>query len=123
MSWTKAQNSVIRERGDDTTRTVTTYDAAGAVLTTRPYTPAENAADDAAAAEAATLTDLALPPSPTSPSVSPASRQRSGRHPPHPPSPPTPPSRPGHSVAVSSLPDHYSRTPTTRSTATSPASP
>ena len=37
------------ERADDTTRIVTTYDAAGAVISTRPYTAAENAAADAAA--------------------------------------------------------------------------
>ena len=43
-------------RHDDTTRTVTTYDTAtGAIVGTRPYTSAENAAADAAAAQA-TLT-------------------------------------------------------------------
>lgn len=47
---------------DDTTRTVTTYDAAGLQTSTRPYTSAENAAADAQAAHqaqaqvAATLT-------------------------------------------------------------------
>ena len=41
------------ERADSTTRTVTTYDAAGVVTSTRPYTAGENAAADAAAAEAA----------------------------------------------------------------------
>ena len=35
---------------DDTARTVTTYDEAGAVTSTRPYTEAENAAADEAAA-------------------------------------------------------------------------
>lgn len=44
---------------DDTARTVTTYDEAGAVASTRPYTADENAASDAAVADAATLTDLA----------------------------------------------------------------
>ena len=34
---------------NDTTRTVTAYDATGAVTSTRPYTAAENAAADAAA--------------------------------------------------------------------------
>ena len=43
-------NSVLRERRDDTTRTVTTYNAAGTLTGTRPYTTAENAAADAAAA-------------------------------------------------------------------------
>lgn len=38
---------------DDTTRTVTTYDESGAVVSTRPYDAAENAAADAAAADAA----------------------------------------------------------------------
>ena len=44
---------------DDTTRTVTTYDEAGVVTGTRPYTADENAAADAALADAATLDDLA----------------------------------------------------------------
>lgn len=38
---------------DPTTRTVTTYDEAGTVTSTRPYTAAENVAADAAAAQAA----------------------------------------------------------------------
>ena len=38
---------------DDDTRTVTTYDEAGAITNTRPYTADENAAADAAQAEAA----------------------------------------------------------------------
>lgn len=52
-------DGVIRERRDDTARTVTTYDASGAFNSTRPYTADENAAADAAAVEArrATLTD------------------------------------------------------------------
>lgn len=47
---------------DDTARTITTYDEQGAVIESRPYTPDENAAADAAAqaatqqANAATLT-------------------------------------------------------------------
>ena len=43
---------------DDSTRTVTTYDEAGVVTSTRPYTADENAAADAAVADASTLTDL-----------------------------------------------------------------
>ena len=43
MTWTQYV------RGDDATRTVTTYDESGAVIETRPYTPDENAAADAAA--------------------------------------------------------------------------
>lgn len=46
-------NGHLTERRDDTTRTVTTYSEAGAILGTRPYTTAENAAADAAAAQAA----------------------------------------------------------------------
>ena len=41
-------NGVLRERADDTTRTVTTYDDAGQVTSSRPYTDEENAAADAA---------------------------------------------------------------------------
>lgn len=41
---------ILRERWDDTTRTVATYDATGTPTGTRPYTAAENAAADAAAA-------------------------------------------------------------------------
>ena len=48
---------VLRERRDDTARTVTTYNAAGALLTSRPYTTAENAAADAAAAALAARAD------------------------------------------------------------------
>ena len=44
---------------DSQSRTVTIYDDAGTVTSTRPYTAAENAAADAAIADAATLTDLA----------------------------------------------------------------
>ena len=55
MSWAIHSSGVIRERGGDTTRTVTTYDATGAVTSTRPYTAEEDAAADAAiAAQAAT---------------------------------------------------------------------
>lgn len=38
----------LAERWDDTSRTVTTYDTAGQVTGTRPYTAPENAAADAA---------------------------------------------------------------------------
>lgn len=50
---------LYRERADDESRTVTTWDAQGTVTGTRPYTDAENAAADAAIAATATLTDLA----------------------------------------------------------------
>ena len=43
-------DGVLRERRDDTARTVTTYGPTGQVTSTRPYTTAENAAADAAAA-------------------------------------------------------------------------
>ena len=46
-------DGILRERRDDTARTVTTYDETGAVASTRPYTAEENAAADAAVAEAA----------------------------------------------------------------------
>jgi len=52
-------DGVLRERRDDATRTVTTYNAAGALLATRPYTTAENAAADAQIAAAAHNADLA----------------------------------------------------------------
>ena len=63
---------------DSTARTVTTYDESGTVTSSRPYTPAENAAADARAADSATLTDLAqrvarieaaLWPTPTTPTI------------------------------------------------------
>lgn len=41
-------DGVLRERRDDTSRTVTTYDTAGQVTGARPYTTDENAAADAA---------------------------------------------------------------------------
>lgn len=44
---------VLREFRDDATRTVTTYDETGAVLTVTPYTAEQNAAADQIAAEAA----------------------------------------------------------------------
>lgn len=47
-------SGVLRERRDDTARTVTTYDAAGQATNTRPYTTAEDTATDARAAESAT---------------------------------------------------------------------
>ena len=43
-------NGVLRERRDDTARTVTTYDTAGQVAETRPYTTDENTAADVRAA-------------------------------------------------------------------------
>ena len=46
-------SGILRERRDDTTRTVTAYGPTGQVTNTRPYTTAENAAADAAAAQAA----------------------------------------------------------------------
>ena len=52
-------NGVLRERRDDTTRTVTTYGPTGQVTETRPYTAQENAAADAQAAEAAHIAGLA----------------------------------------------------------------
>ena len=52
-------DGILRERGDDATRTVTTYDENGAVTSSRPYTPAENAAADAQAAAAAHVAELA----------------------------------------------------------------
>lgn len=59
MSWFVYTDTALIEKGDDTTRTVTTYSPAGALLTTRPYTAAENAAADAQAAEAAHIAGLA----------------------------------------------------------------
>ena len=52
------ENGTLRLTWDDTTRTVTTYDETGAVVSTRPYTVEENAAADAAVADAVTLTDV-----------------------------------------------------------------
>ena len=52
MSDDTYRNGVLIERRDDATRTVTTYNEAGTVLTTRPYTAAENTAADQAAAQA-----------------------------------------------------------------------
>ena len=43
---------------DDITRTVTTYDEAGAVTSTQPYTTEENAAADSTVADAVALTDV-----------------------------------------------------------------
>ncbi len=51
MPWSTHANGRISERGDDTARTVTTYNAAGQVSGTRAYTPAESAAADARAAD------------------------------------------------------------------------
>ena len=54
MSWATFADSTLREKGDDATRTVTTYSATGTVTATRPYTAAENTAADAAVAAALT---------------------------------------------------------------------
>ncbi len=43
------QDGILRERRDDTGRTVTTYDEAGVEVETRPYTEAENDIADAVA--------------------------------------------------------------------------
>ena len=54
-------NGILRERRDDTTRTVTTYDTAGQVAETRPYTAQENAdADERAAVETRAAVAVAL---------------------------------------------------------------
>lgn len=42
-------DGILRERRDDTARTVTTYGEAGQVTGTRPYTAGENTAADATA--------------------------------------------------------------------------
>lgn len=52
------RDGVLREKWDDATRTYTAYDATGKQTSTRPYTTAENTAADAAAVQAATITDL-----------------------------------------------------------------
>lgn len=44
-------DNVLRERRDITARTVTTWNAAGTLIGTRPYTASENAAADAAVLE------------------------------------------------------------------------
>lgn len=54
MAWENYTDGKIAERGNDSTRTVTTYNADGTTKATRPYTAAENTAADRAAA-AATL--------------------------------------------------------------------
>ena len=46
-------DGILRERWDDDSRTVTTYDETGAVTSTLPYTATENAAADARVAAAA----------------------------------------------------------------------
>lgn len=46
-------SGVLRERRDDTARTVTTYGPTGQVTETRPYTAGENTVTDAAAAQSA----------------------------------------------------------------------
>lgn len=57
MSWQRFDNGRLTEQGDDTTRTVTTYDPQGNVTSTRPYSDDENAAADAALALAARVDD------------------------------------------------------------------
>ena len=52
------QDGILRERRDDTTRTVTTYDETGAVTSTRPYTEDEHVAADTALADAARLDSI-----------------------------------------------------------------
>jgi hypothetical protein len=52
MSTQQFTNGVLRKWGDDGSRTVKEYNAAGALTSTRPYTAAENADADAAAAVA-----------------------------------------------------------------------
>ena len=52
-------DGVLRERGDDTTRTVTTYGPTGQVTETRPYTAQESAAADAQIAAASHIANLA----------------------------------------------------------------
>ncbi len=59
MSWFVYTDTALIEKGDDTTHTVTTYNAAGSATGTRPYTAAENAAADARATEVAHVADLA----------------------------------------------------------------
>lgn len=54
MSWDIYRHpGHLVERGDDTTRTVTTYDETGAITGSRPYDEDENAVADAAVAAAA----------------------------------------------------------------------
>ena len=54
MAWLIAwPTGTVKERGDDATRTVTTYDETGSVTSSRPYTADENATADSAIAEAA----------------------------------------------------------------------
>ena len=53
MSWALYRDGLLRERGDDTTRTVTAWDATGAQSGQRAYTATENAQADIAAAQAA----------------------------------------------------------------------
>lgn len=82
MSWRiYTPDGKVTEFGDDTTRKVTTYDpATGAQTGQRDYTAAENAAADAQARAAATLTSLeprvtrlerAVFPPPTTPPTGP----------------------------------------------------
>ena len=58
MSWQIWINGAVAESGNDTTRTVTTYDETGAVTSTRPYTAEENASADTAIADAARLDSI-----------------------------------------------------------------
>lgn len=61
MAWETYTGGKITERGDDTTRTVTTYNTNGTTKSTRPYTAAENAvADDTTATAALAANEAAL---------------------------------------------------------------
>ena len=61
MAWETYTGGKITERGDDTTRTITTYNTNGTTKSTRPYTAAENAvADDTTATAALAANEAAL---------------------------------------------------------------
>ena len=51
------QNSVLRERWDDASRTYTAFNASGVQTSTRPYTAAENAAADGGIAQTSASTN------------------------------------------------------------------
>ena len=53
MAWETYTGGKITEQGNDTTRTVTTYNTNGTTKATRPYAADENAAADQAAADQA----------------------------------------------------------------------
>lgn len=59
MTWRKySADNKLSELGDDTTRTVATYNADGTTKDTRPYTASENTSADDTAATAAKITTL-----------------------------------------------------------------